>query len=120
MIILYHNATWNATNQCFVELQNNIYAIKVSNGWFELSILNYYGEQCGHYYHKCVISDKLLVHLDDNDIRRSCILLPLLCSEGIRINQVKDLCVYTDIAEDYTEFDENGLFVRKTLHFDNF
>ena len=46
----------------------------------------------------------------EGSIKRSCILLPLLCESGIR--QIPDLNVglYTSIDDDYTEFDINGKF----------
>ena len=103
----------------FVELPGNKYYIKITNTLCELYMEIYYGEKCGHYYFKCAISQKR-VQYPDIKIKRSCILLPLLCDNGICINRESNLCVYTAIADDYTELDDSGKFVKKEIAHCNF
>ena len=83
-----------------------------------LIIQSYYGEKCGHYYHECQLLHKLEL-VQNWSVRRSCILLPFLCGNGISEKNRKELYIYTAIADDYTELDETGNFMRKSIDIDN-
>ena len=56
-----------------------------------------------------------------NCLKRSCILLPLLSEKGVWDPSGKDVVLsYTSIADDYTEIDEKGKFVKRSLDYTDF
>ena len=85
-----------------------------------MNTTSYYGEKCGHHYFVWKITDRSSCPKDGAHIIRSCILLPLLCEKGIREKLPSSDCIYTSIADDYTEIDANGKFVRRSVNVNDF
>ena len=106
----------------FIQLHNNKMVLKADTLYFEMMNLGYYGAKCGHdYFYWKLSNNPISFPAPASDIcQRSCILLPLLNGEGIPNNTQTDVCVYTAIADDYTELDDKGVFVKTTLNINDF
>ena len=94
------------------------YFFKIANNvLLELMSTTYYGEICGHHYFKWSIGNQYTIHTFLNALR-SCVLLPLLCEDGIPETLSEETkLVFTAIADDYTEIDVNGKFVKRKLQY---
>ena len=101
----------------FLQLENGEFVIDVAkNNSLKLCIGSFECEKCGLYYFKWKI-DERAYHRHFN-VKRSCILLPILSKHGI-VHKQRDslhMRIYTAIAHDYTELDMNGEFVKASLN----
>ena len=82
-----------------------------------LKTTTYYGEICGHHYLKWKMGKHYTINTFQNALI-SWVLLPLICEEGIREKCTEETkLVFTAIADDYTEIDENGKFVKREIEY---
>lgn len=91
----------------FVEFNDNIFCAKVHTLWFHLKpVVPYCVQKGGHDYLHWEMTGSYFPVSPNDILKRSCILLPLLFDER---------CIYTAIAEDYTEINKNGVFEKKCI-----
>ena len=102
----------------FVELSDRQCLVKIDNDiWLSLNTTKYHGEVGNqHYFYWNLNEASYFRPVNNFVITRSCILLPLLCEKGVKGKTAQVASpIYTCIADDYTEINEDGVLVKPAV-----